>query len=105
SCRYRTPPCTNLVLRDEVPFAKSYFSNNTVLYPLEAASTAMPNPVAPPPIMQISHSGLALSWSFMSALCITAELYYSVNSLIDHISAQAIVALTALFHPSSKSFL
>ena len=46
-CRYLTPPCTSLVEREDVPLAKSYFSNNTVLYPRDAASTAIPSPEAP----------------------------------------------------------
>lgn len=68
-CRYRTPPCTNFVLREEVPFAKSNFSTNRVLNPLVAASTAIPKPVAPPPMMQMSHMEVACNCCIISPRC------------------------------------
>ena len=55
-CKYLTPPCTSLVLLDDVPFAKSFFSNKTVLNPLFAASIAIPKPEDPPPMIAISQS-------------------------------------------------
>jgi hypothetical protein len=57
------------VLREDVPFAKSNFSTSRVLNPLEAASTAIPRPVAPPPIMQMSHMGVACNCRIISARC------------------------------------
>src|SRR5699024_2135167 len=41
-------------------FAKSACSTNKVLYPLEAASTAAPSPVAPPPITTISQRSVPM---------------------------------------------
>ncbi|NBU59951.1 MAG: hypothetical protein EBS23_09405, partial [Betaproteobacteria bacterium] len=38
-----------VVLREEVPLAKSCRSSKRVAKPRDAASTAIPNPVAPPP--------------------------------------------------------
>jgi hypothetical protein len=58
-----------LVLREDVPFAKSNFSTSSVLNPLEAASTAIPSPVAPPPMMQMSQMGVACNCCIISARC------------------------------------
>src|SRR5687767_704114 len=44
----------SLVLLLEVPLAKSRCSSSAVRYPRFAASTAQPNPVAPPPMMRMS---------------------------------------------------
>jgi len=43
------------VLLEEVPLAKSFLSKRSVLYPRLAASTAIPRPEAPPPIIITSH--------------------------------------------------
>jgi len=57
------------VLRDEVALAKSLCSRSRVRKPLDAASTAHPSPVAPPPIMMISQiSGENLRYSIISSL-------------------------------------
>src|SRR6516225_1107887 len=54
--RYRTPPWASLVARLEVPLAKSVFSTSSVRRPREAASSAVPRPVAPPPITKQSQT-------------------------------------------------
>src|ERR1700722_4787391 len=56
--RYRTPPCTSLVLRLLVPLPKSCASTSTTSKPRAAASTATPTPGAPPPITAMSHGAL-----------------------------------------------
>ena len=56
--RYRTPPCTSFVLRLDVPLQKSSRSSSSTAYPRFAASTAIPAPVAPPPITTISQGSL-----------------------------------------------
>src|SRR4051794_36533596 len=53
--RYRTPPWTSLVDRLEVPLPKSLCSTRQTEYPRDAASTATPTPVAPPPMTAMSH--------------------------------------------------
>jgi hypothetical protein len=51
-----------------VPFAKSSASIRMVENPREAASTAAPRPVAPPPIMSISHVLFSSNWLNMEFL-------------------------------------
>ena len=68
----------------EVPFAKSDCSNNKVFSPRLAASTAMPKPVAPPPIIIRSHSGISSSsfincWRLINAGLIFDQDYLSFN--------------------------
>src|SRR5947207_2692882 len=48
----------SLVERLEVPLPKSLRSKSATSYPREAASTAMPTPVAPPPTTARSHGVL-----------------------------------------------
>ena len=55
-----SPPCTSLVLLDDVPDAKSSRSTKATLSPLVAASRATPVPVAPPPITRMSNGREAL---------------------------------------------
>src|SRR5690606_23757716 len=48
--------CTSLVALLDVPLAKSAASISNVRYPRAAASTAVPSPVAPPPITMTSQA-------------------------------------------------
>src|SRR5688500_11366913 len=57
-CRYRMPPCTSLVDRLEVPLPKSLISSRQHEYPRDAASTATPTPVAPPPMTAMSQGSV-----------------------------------------------
>src|SRR5947207_4424802 len=50
----------SLLLRLEVALAKSLWSTSNVRYPRAAASTAVPRPVAPPPITRTSQSAAAV---------------------------------------------
>jgi len=51
------------VLLLDVDFVKSDISSNRALYPLVAASRAIPIPVAPPPIIIISYASVAIDAS------------------------------------------
>ena len=48
--RYRSPPWTSLVDREDVPDARSPISTSATLSPRRAASRATPQPVMPPPM-------------------------------------------------------
>lgn len=52
--KYLTPPCINFVERDDVPDAKSLHSTKPTFKPRVIPSNAIPAPVAPPPIINIS---------------------------------------------------
>src|SRR5437868_280342 len=61
-CRYRMPPCTSFEDFDDVPEAKSPFSINAVRRPRDAASSATPAPVMPPPTTRTSNGSSARRW-------------------------------------------
>jgi len=66
----------SLVLLLDVPFAKSDCSSNKVLNPRLAASTAIPKPVAPPPIIIRSHSAISCSFFINCGRLIKADLIF-----------------------------
>src|SRR6478609_5592488 len=57
--RYRRPPCTSLLDREEVPEAKSRASTSATFKPRVAASRAAPVPVAPPPMTTTSKTSFS----------------------------------------------
>jgi len=57
--RYRSPPTTRRDVLPEAPAAQSWASITAVFSPRDAASSATPAPVTPPPITTTSKSSLA----------------------------------------------
>ena len=76
-----------------------------VLNPLVAASTAVPNPVAPPPIMHTSQAAVDSSCFIKSSL-FNANYLNEKSNRNDQLSfAQAILASTARCHPFTSATL
>jgi len=76
--RYLTPPWINFVLRLLVPDAKSSISTKAVFKPLVTASSAQPDPDAPPPIIRTSKLSVwrDLICSSLVGSCLLARLSF-----------------------------
>ena len=82
------PPWMSLVLRLEVPLAKSLPSTRSVRYPREAESMAQPSPVAPPPMMSMSQVRLpSAARPTIASLSITMMLRDELEGLALRLSA------------------